>query len=349
MKKRVVFYILLLAVVLLMGCRASEKTVQTNDKEDVASTNAPTLEPTATPTPEPTATPTPEPTATPTPEPTATPTPEPTATPTPKPTSKPTETPIPEPTMPPEPTPIPLALSEASADDVKVGSYVTFGRYEQDNVSSNGPEAIEWLVLDVKDGKVFLLSKYGLETKHYNETWAAVTWETCTLRTWLNEEFYYTAFDEEERMSVLKTLVKTEDNPQFGTEGGSDTEDRVFLLSIEEAEQYFTGDETYVDKFGRSHDYCFERVATATSYAIAQGAHVEEYSKYDSSIYQGIGNTYWYLRSLGEAYGYVAQVDPCGWINMRGCTVAGYVGDEWKDSAVNTRPVRPAIWVDLID
>ena len=49
-----------------------------------------------------------------------------------------------------------------------IGGIVTFGRYEQDGNEENGPEGIEWIVLDVQDGKVLLLSKYGLEVKPYN-------------------------------------------------------------------------------------------------------------------------------------------------------------------------------------
>ena len=49
-----------------------------------------------------------------------------------------------------------------------IGSIVAFGRYEQDGNEENGPEEIEWVVLDVQDGKVLLLSKYGLEVKPYN-------------------------------------------------------------------------------------------------------------------------------------------------------------------------------------
>ena len=63
-----------------------------------------------------------------------------------------------------------------------IGSIVTFGRYEQDGDKENGPEEIEWVLLDVQDGKALLLSKYGLEAKPYNTEYTDVTWETCTLR-----------------------------------------------------------------------------------------------------------------------------------------------------------------------
>ena len=49
-----------------------------------------------------------------------------------------------------------------------VGNIFTFGRYEQDNDTSNGSEAIEWQVLDVQGNNVFIISKYILDIKPYN-------------------------------------------------------------------------------------------------------------------------------------------------------------------------------------
>ena len=90
-----------------------------------------------------------------------------------------------------------LSIAE-ELSSANIGDYVTFGTYEQDNNESNGAEEIEWQVLDKKDGKVLLLSKYALDCKQYNAEWEYVTWETCTLRSWLNEEFYKTAFTSKE-------------------------------------------------------------------------------------------------------------------------------------------------------
>ena len=88
-----------------------------------------------------------------------------------------------------------------------IGSIVTFGRYEQDGDKENGPEEIEWVVLDVQDGKALLLSKYGLEAKPYNTEYTEVTWETCTLRAWLNSDFLNKSFSTEEQSAILTTEV----------------------------------------------------------------------------------------------------------------------------------------------
>ena len=88
---------------------------------------------------------------------------------------------------------------------------IPFGHYEQDNNPGNGPEPIEWLVLDIQDGKALLLSKYGLEAKAYNTKFVDITWENCTLRTWLNGEFLAKAFSAEEQSAILLTEVDNSD------------------------------------------------------------------------------------------------------------------------------------------
>lgn len=117
----------------------------------------------------------------------------------------------------------------------QVGDYIEFGTYEQDNDASNGKEAIEWLVLETQDDKILILSKYGLDCKAYNVDWEDITWETCTLRKWLNEEFINEAFTESEKLLIPTVTVSADRNPGYDTNPGNPTKDKVFLLSIDEA------------------------------------------------------------------------------------------------------------------
>ncbi len=114
----------------------------------------------------------------------------------------------------------------------EVGDIITYGRYEQDNNESNGRENIEWIVLDVKDGKALVLSLCGLEWQQYNTTDEEVTWETCTLRQWLNNEFLDSSFVEGEKEMICTTTVSPVGNRD------DSTEDKVFLLSEREANKY---------------------------------------------------------------------------------------------------------------
>ncbi|MBQ5539651.1 MAG: hypothetical protein IIU03_05350, partial [Bacteroidales bacterium] len=111
---------------------------------------------------------------------------------------------------------------------VKAGSIITMGHYEQDGDLSNGAEAIEWQVLAVEDGRTLVISRYGLDAKPYNEEDSSVTWETSTLRAWLNGEFYNSAFSSAEKGPIQQITVKNTDNSTYGTKGGNDTTDRIF-------------------------------------------------------------------------------------------------------------------------
>ncbi len=209
-------------------------------------------------------------------------------------------------------------LTGAEANDASVGEYVTFGSYEQDNDLANGAEDIEWLVLEKKDGMALLFSKYALDAKPYNDKHESVTWENCTLRSWLNDDFYKAAFSEMERERIIETLVVNADNPVYGTDGGNDTRDKVFLLSIDEVAKYFAPDLNVSDSVRR---------AQVTEYAKSQGGWYNESEKY-------YGNGWWWLRSPGNYDVSAAIVFDNGSVACNGNFVATY-----KDV------VCPAIWI----
>lgn len=199
----------------------------------------------------------------------------------------------------------------------KIGDYVTFGKYEQDNNTENDMEDIEWLVLDIQGDKALLISKYGLDCKPYNEDLMFVTWETCTLRKWLNNEFINNAFDMSERNKILTSEVTAKDNERYGTDAG----DKIFLLSINEVDEYFASDD--------------ERKCSATDYAIGKGAYTS-----DSYTTGGRATCWWWLRSLGydssDSYDHAAYVKYDGTVDVRGIPMIGC-----------SSTIRPALWVNL--
>ena len=194
----------------------------------------------------------------------------------------------------------------------KAGDYVFFGAYEQDNNTSNGKEDIEWLVLEVKDGKALVISKYALDCQQYNTSYTGVTWETCTLRKWLNNDFLGAAFSADEKSMIPTVTVSADKNPDYSTNPGNTTQDQVFLLSITEANKYFSSDSA--------------RQCNPTEYAVAGGAYV------DSSN----GNCRWWLRSPGFIQHRAA------WVNND-----GYVLEYGDDVDIGSTAVRPALWIDL--
>ena len=207
--------------------------------------------------------------------------------------------------------------SADSHETIQVGDYITFGSYEQDNDTSNGKEDIEWLVLDKKGNKILAISKYGLDAKLYNEEYASVTWEDCTIRSWLNGEFYNAAFSDDEKQAIIQTAVSADKNPKYSTDPGNDTTDNVFLLSIKEVEKYFSSD--------------IARQCAATDYAVAQGAYTNSNYTVDDGV-----SCWWWLRSPGDYQRSAAYVSSDGSVSHYGVNVS-------KDNVC----VRPALWINL--
>ena len=207
-----------------------------------------------------------------------------------------------------------------------VGDIFTFGKYEQDNNLKNGPEEIQWMILDVEDGKALLLSKYGLDSMLFHDTREDVTWETCDLRKWLNKTFFQKAFSEEEQKVILTTTVensttKGDFSGIYDQEDRPDTEDKIFLLSYTEVNYYFG----VTKSNGRT-----QARMSPTAYAAAQGA--EKTNWFKTSEKEAVG--WWWLRSSGSRKIYAEYVEIGGglyyhYVNYpHGC-------------------VRPAFWIDL--
>lgn len=111
-----------------------------------------------------------------------------------------------------------------------VGGAVTMGEWQ------GAP--LEWGVLAQEGSRRLLFAMKPLCQKAFNDEFDITYWETSTLRAWLNDEFLPEAFADDERARILETYVKNDDNVMYRTEGGEDTVDRIYLLSIDEAEQY---------------------------------------------------------------------------------------------------------------
>ena len=214
----------------------------------------------------------------------------------------------------------------AAARDAKfaVGNYVTFGTYPQTK-AGNDATPIEWLVLARDGDKALLISRYALDAQPYNKDYTSVTWETCTLRTWLNGTFYNKAFSSAEQAAILTTNVDNSKNQCYSgwsTSGGNNTQDKVFLLSYAEANKYFGV--TYDNSSNTK-----SRVAP-TAYAIAQGAWTDSFDKTADRADAG----HWWLRSPGNYRDYAASVYTNG--SLFGANVDA-----------NSGSVRPALWVNI--
>lgn len=200
-------------------------------------------------------------------------------------------------------------VSKNQFNNVKVGDYITFGKYEQDNDLTNGKEEIEWLVLDVQDGKALVISKYALDHKSYNTEHGNITWENCSLRRWLNDDFFNEAFSTAEKSIISMETVPADKNPNYDTDPGDATLDKVFCLSINEANKYFNSD-------------C-ERVCDITAYADSK------------NVISAKGGCVWWLRTPGFYQTQTAIIFSGGDIYELGA---------YSESNSN---VRPAMWINI--
>ena len=169
----------------------------------------------------------------------------------------------------------------------------------------------------MKDGKALVISKYALDCKCYNETYQSVTWETCTLRAWLNDDFLNSAFSESEKSKIPTVMISADANPNYSTNPGNATEDQIFLLSITEAKKYFSSDSA--------------RECQPTAYAKAQGVWTMSSGTY-------AGNCLWWLRSIGLEQLCAALINYDGDVDQ----YDGGLGVNFS-----TYAVRPALWINL--
>ena len=191
----------------------------------------------------------------------------------------------------------------------------TFGSYEQDGDSSNGKEPIEWLVLDRDGDRALLLSKYALDYQSFMPFYEPVTepytWESCSLRRWLNGTFLNAAFSADEQQRLLTTTVITSPGSLHRENGPVTTEDRVFLLSNTEVYAYFASE-----------------AATAA-----------EYTAYALSENPWPGNA----ATPGPADWWLRTTD--GYDHPDGVYADGRVGEGAR--AYEGEYVRPAIWITV--
>lgn len=119
-------------------------------------------------------------------------------------------------------------------------------------MDKNG-DTIEWIVLEKSNNKALLLSKYLLTSHMYNDEKVDITWENCTMRKWLNSEYINTIFSKKEQGSILTADVNNNDG--YGTKGGNNTKDKLFILSIDEVENYFITDHQKVATYKGSEPH----------------------------------------------------------------------------------------------
>lgn len=223
-----------------------------------------------------------------------------------------------------------VSSPRTGSDGITTWDCVYFGNYWQNDTNGDGvadkkdeKQPVKWRVLSVDGNTAFLLADQNLDYQPYDEYEEyrdKITWEICTLRQWLNGDFYRNAFDAEEQKAVAAAEVTNDDNPFFGTEGGNSTNDRLYLLSLGEVWNPSYG-------FSEQDAASETREAKDTDYAKACGSDGE-----------------WWLRTPGGLTYFASIVTRSGDL--------GYFGDavgtlHLSGVAESKCAVRPALHLNL--
>ena len=199
---------------------------------------------------------------------------------------------------------------------MQAGDKISFGNYD-------------WRVLDIQNGMALIITEYIIDHRSYHNVYKDITWADCSLRKYLNGEFY-DKFTEVDKSRIIPVLNKNSDNEWYGSKGGEDTEDRIFLLSIEEAVcKYFVDSCSKLRNPGKNQRYWFERKDQNNSKRIAR--------------IEGKGIWWWWLRSPGRVGIKAVYIHGDGNIGIQGNNILkGNISDGWC-----TGGVRPSLWLKL--
>ena len=213
----------------------------------------------------------------------------------------------------------------------------------------------EWRILDQQKDKVLIITEQSVAQRNWNETSEDVKWETCTLRTYLNGEFY-NSFSPAEQAIILEVTNETPNTrgPGYEIPGGNPTKDKVFLLSIGEVLRYFGDSAAKFDEYIKTYNAVFlKKMPAPKGFSL-----VDDFS--DSNNKQRVairpaslpelkpkqkakGDVpyAWWLRSRGKSNGdyCAACVHFNGKIYNKGFTVRGVAG--------GNACVRPALWLKI--
>lgn len=202
---------------------------------------------------------------------------------------------------------------------------------EEFNIGGGIPfSGYNWRILDIKNNAALIITEYIIEQRAYHDAYKDITWADCSLRKYLNGEFY-DKFNATDKSRIIPVINKNFDNQWYGSKGGADTNDSIFLLSIEEVCKYFGDSSSKLQNRGKNQRYWFERKDENNSKRIARLQGKE-------------WGWWWWLRSPGRVNVkavYIFGTD--GNIGIQGNNILkGNISD-----GKCTGGVRPALWLKL--
>jgi len=188
-----------------------------------------------------------------------------------------------------------------------IGEIITFGSYQ-------------WRILDIQDDRALVISERVISPMYYHISEEDITWENSSLRSYLNDEFY-NSFNATDRARIIEVNNINLHNPWYGTNGGSNTDDKIFLLSLAEVVKYFGNSGQLYNRPSSDASLISDR------YNSRRKAMMSEYLE-----------CIWWLRSPGSHNSTAAYVNFEGYISVEGRKV---------DTLYRRYAVRPVMWLYL--
>ena len=205
--------------------------------------------------------------------------------------------------------------------EYNIGGTIPFGGYN-------------WRILGIQNHAALVITEDIVELRAYHDVYKDTTWADCELRKYLNGEFY-DKFNEINKSKIIPVTNKNPDNPWYGTKGGEDTQDNIFLLSMEEAVcRYFGDSSAKLFNRGTNQKYWFQRKDENNS---------KRKATFDGSEW------WWWLRSPGRVNVKAVYIHGDGNIGIQGnnilrCNINSCFHPSTGD---NRGGVRPALWLKL--
>lgn len=206
-------------------------------------------------------------------------------------------------------------------EDIKIGSSLSFGGYS-------------WRILDIQNNTALIITEDIIEQRPYNNYAGGVTWDDCSLRKYLNGEFY-NKFTATEQSRIIPVLNKNQDNQWYGSTGGEDTRDYIFLLSIEEVVcKYFGDSSKNLENRSAKQRYWFQKK--------------DKNNDKRRATFDHGGIWWWWLRSPGRDNKRAVYIHGDGNIGIQGNGTFRYSSNIINHlTGDNSGGVRPALWLKL--
>ncbi len=202
---------------------------------------------------------------------------------------------------------------------MQVGDEVAFGMYE-------------WQILDIQKDKALIITKDIIEQRPYHNACKDTTWADCALRKYLNGDFY-NKFTVNDRAKIIRVTNYNQNNPWYGSIGGENTQDNIFLLDIEEVVcKYFGDSSANLQNRSAKQKYWFQKKDKNNESRIAR--------------FKG-GIWWWWLRSPGRSNVRGVYIHGDGNLGIQGNNIGGYNSKGFHYLGDNNGGVRPALWLKL--